>query len=250
MLFTGPLRSLRQSDCSHLCIRIMCLQLLKLVKYNRHSAMLSTGKSLTAHYTSAEQAKPRTDCCFLAVHEPDFLKIYRMLNIAQNIPYGESPFLLTFAMQSGSHGVVGYGLESGEWEYSGKAYDGRILVWDSNYPEALHAESCLYYDSQTFDYCIPQYGVHVAEGAADNTAGIITVCNDMDVLNACPYPFESHDQTGDINCDGTVDAADVKLLVKHLTVQTTLTDSRMHLADVSGDKQVNAIDLTLLKRII
>lgn len=185
-----------------------------------------------------------------AVHEPDFLKIYRMLNIAQNIPYGESPFLLTFAMQSGSHGVVGYGVESGEWEYSGKAYDGRILVWDSNYPEALHAESCLYYDSQTFDYCIPQYGVHVAEGAADNTAGIITVCNDMDVLNACPYPFESHDQTGDINCDGTVDAADVKLLVKHLTVQTTLTDSRMHLADVSGDKQVNAIDLTLLKRII
>ncbi len=185
----------------------------------------------------------------VSAYEPDYLQFYRMLTIANNIPCGESPFLLTFATQSGSHAVVGYGTESGEWEYEGKVYDGRILVWDSNYPKALNDESCLYYDSQTFDYCIPHYGVHVAEGAADNTAGIITVCNDIDVLNAYPYPFNLHYQKGDLNCDGTVDVADVKLLVKHLTVQTTLTDSQMQLADLSGDEKVNAVDLTLLKRI-
>ena len=183
-------------------------------------------------------------------YEPDFLKFYRMLNIAKNIPCGESPFLLTFATQSGSHAVVGYGLEPGAWVYNGKTYDGRILVWDSNYPKALNDDSCLYFDSQTFDYCIPHYGVHVAEGAADNTAGIITVCNDIDVLNAYPYPFNLHYQKGDLNCDGIFSAADVILLVKHLTVQTTLTDSQMQLADLSGDEKVNAVDLTLLKRIM
>lgn len=183
-------------------------------------------------------------------YEPDYLKFYRMLNIAKNIPCGESPFLLTFATQSGSHAVVGYGLESGEWVYNGKTYDGRILVWDSNYPKGLNDESCLYYDSQTFNYCIPHYEVHVAEGAADNTAGIITVCNDIDVLNAYPYPFNLHYQKGDLNCDGIFSVADVILLVKHLTVQTTLTDSQMQLADISDDEKVNAIDLTLLKRIM
>ena len=183
-------------------------------------------------------------------YEPDYLKFYRMLNIAKNIPCGESPFLLTFATQSGSHAVVGYGLESGKWVYNGKTYDGRILVWDSNYPKALNDDSCLYFDSQTFDYCIPHYGVHVAEGVEDNTAGIITVCNDIDVLNAYPYPFNLHYQKGDLNCDGIFSVADVILLVKHLTVQTTLTDSQMQLADLSGDEKVNAIDLTLLKRIM
>ena len=123
-------------------------------------------------------------------------------------------------------------------------------MWDSNYPKALNDDSCLYFDSQTFDYCIPHYGVHVAEGAADNTAGIITVCNDIDVLNAYPYPFNLHYQKGDLNCDGIFSAADVILLVKHLTVQTTLTDSQMQLADLSGDEKVNAVDLTLLKRIM
>ena len=181
-------------------------------------------------------------------YEPDFLKVYRMLNIAKNIPYGESPFLLTFATRSGSHAVVGYGLESGTWEYSGKAYDGRILVWDSNYPKALNADSCLYYDSQTLDYCIPNYGVHVTDGASDNTAGIITVCNDTDVLNAYPYPFALHDQKGDVNCDGKISGEDAALLCAHLTARHLLSDSQMQLADVSGDQKVNAVDLTLLKR--
>ena len=183
-----------------------------------------------------------------SAYEPGYLKFYRMLNIAKNIPYGESPFLLTFATASGSHGVVGYGQETGSWTFDGKTYNGRILVWDSNFPKALHEESCLYYDSETFDYCIPYYGVHVADGAENNTAGIITVCNDIDVLNAYPYPFYLHVPAGDINCDGSVNVADVVLLLKHLTAQTELTDSQLRLADISGDLKVNAVDLTLLKR--
>lgn len=181
-------------------------------------------------------------------HELTNLKIYRMLNIAENIPNGESPFLLTFATKNGSHGVVGYGQESGQWTIGEKTYDGRILVWDSNYPDALHSESCLYYDSLSYEYCIPQYSVHVTKDTDESTAGIITVCNDLSELNAYSYPFSLHYKKGDLNCDGTVSIADVVLLSRHLTTQSLMSDSQAQLADLSGDNRINAADLTMLKR--
>ena len=167
---------------------------------------------------------------------PDALIFYRMLKIAKNIPNGESPFLLTFATKTGSHGVVGYGQETGEWEIDGKTYDGRILVWDSNFPNALHDESCLYYNNTTFDYCIPHYGVHVTEGADDNTAGIITVCNDLAVLNAYPYPFETVYLKGDVDCNGAVQIADAVLLARYLAEdQVTVTAQGLQNAELDGN---------------
>ena len=93
--------------------------------------------------------------------------VCRMLKFARNIPNGAPPFLLTFTTKTGSHGVVGYGLESGA--------------------------SFLYYDSTTLDYCIPYYGVHVADGTADNTAGIIAVSNDLRALDATPASLDAGD---------------------------------------------------------
>ena len=180
--------------------------------------------------------------------ESDAQLFYRMLKTAENIPNGESPFLLTFTTKNSSHGVAGYGLESGEWEWDGKTYDGRVLIWDSNYPKALHDESCLYFDSATFDYCIPQYGIHVAEGADDNTAGIITVCNDISVLNQYPYPFAVTER-GDVNADGTVNAADAVALRDYLLTKTdTLPDWQA--GDMDGNGRLNVIDLTLMKRML
>lgn len=75
------------------------------------------------NYYQCTQGKDGTS----SAYEADYLKCYRMLNIAKNIPHGASPFLLTFTIGSGSHGVVGYGQESGAWTFDGKEYDGRIL---------------------------------------------------------------------------------------------------------------------------
>ena len=183
---------------------------------------------------------------------PDALIFYRMQKNAKNIPNGESPFLLTFATKTGSHGVVGYGQEAGEWEIDGKTYDGRILVWDSNFPKALHDESCLYYDSTTFDYCIPHYGVHVAEGADDNTAGIITVCNDLRVLNAYPYPFETVNLKGDVDCNGAVQIADAVLLARYLAEDpVTVTAQGLLNAELDGNPEsLDAGDFAKLLQII
>lgn len=178
----------------------------------------------------------------------DFRKIYDMSLRLPNVKHGESPFLLTFCCASGgSHGVAAYGLENGVWRYSGKEYDRRILVWDSNYPDALHDDSCLYYDSLTLDFCIPAYGVHVAEGAGDNTVGLISARNDLNVLNAYPYQFPD-EISGDLNQDGSLTIADAVLLCKHLRAETGLTGRAFRQADLSGDLKVNAADLTLLKR--
>lgn len=179
--------------------------------------------------------------------EPELNKIYRMLQIAENIPHGESPFLLTFALEKGSHGTVGYGRESGKWTFDGKTYDGRILVWDPNYPTEFHAESCLYYDSETLEYCIPAYGIHVADNASDNVGRILTVCNDLSVLNPYPYPFPDAVQ-GDLNLDGSVTVADAVLLSRFLTAEAVLSESQRKAADLSGDHRITAADLTLLKR--
>ena len=183
-------------------------------------------------------------------HEPSAQMFYRMLRAAADIPHGGSPFLLVFAMNSGSHGTVGYAQESGSWTFDGKNYDGRILLWDSNAPDALADDRCLYYDSRTFDYCIPYYGVHVAEGASDNTAGIIAVCNDLAELNAYPYSYAKSRVTGDLNGDGKCSIADAVLLQKHLLTAENLPRGVFAAADLSGDKKVTAADFTLLKRLV
>lgn len=182
-------------------------------------------------------------------HEPSVQMFYRLLRGVMDIPHGGSPVLVTFATKTGSHGTVGYAQESGSWEFDGKAYDGRILLWDSNAPDALYDDRCIYYDSVTFDYCIPYYGVHVADGASDNTAGIITVCNDLAVLNNYPYDFSASRVTGDLNGDGRCGIADAVLLQKHLLTAEFLPQGTFAAADLSGDGKVNAADLTLLKRL-
>lgn len=173
-------------------------------------------------------------------------QFYRMLKIAQNIPNGESPFLLTFSTQTGSHGVVGYGQESGIWEYDGRTYDGRILIWDSNFPNTLYDESCLYYDSETFAYCIPSYKVYMAE--SDTRGGIITVCNDLDVLNAYPYLFRY--EQGDINKDGVVEIADAVLLARVTAEDDRVTQINWDAADVDADGLITIMDvMKLLKNL-
>ena len=52
---------------------------------------------------------------------------------------------------------------------------------------------------------------------------------------------------GDVSLDFSVDAADAKLLVKHLTCKAALSEEQLKLADFNRDGKVNAVDLTDLK---
>ena len=174
---------------------------------------------------------------------------YRLVNLAANVQYGESPALIVFATETGSHGVVGYGQEDGSWRFDGKRYDARILLWDSNFPNALHEESCIYYDKHTLDYCIPYYGIHVAEGAADNTAGIFTVCNDTDILNAYPHALaKTAPIRGDINSDGRLTVADAILLARVCAEDPAV--QRFDPQDLDGDGLLTVTDVTEILKML
>ena len=88
------------------------------------------------------------------------------------------------------------------------AYDSRILIWDPNYPTSLCEESCLYFDSTTFDYCIPQYSVkYSSSNTAGNKGGISSFCNDVDVRNAVLLArVIAEDKTAAITDQGKINA--------------------------------------------
>ena len=54
----------------------------------------------------------------------------------------------------------------------------------------------------------------------------------------------------DLNADGRFNADDVRLVSNYLTTLGTLTEAQMILADVNGDKNIDAKDLTLLKQML
>ena len=81
----------------------------------------------------------------------------------------------------------------------------------------------------------------------DGTGVIMTVSNDLGILNAYQYPFAAAER-GDINLDSSVTIADAVLLTRFLTAQATLSDVQMQAADLTGDSRITAADLTLLKR--
>ncbi|MBR4201624.1 MAG: rhamnogalacturonan lyase [Oscillospiraceae bacterium] len=55
---------------------------------------------------------------------------------------------------------------------------------------------------------------------------------------------------GDVNLDGTVTAADAVELLKFLLTEKELTAEQAAQADINGDRKLNAVDLTLLKRML
>ena len=179
-------------------------------------------------------------------------KIYRMLTSAENVKNGESPFLLTFQTESGAHAVVGYGLESGEWTFDGKRYDKRVLIWDPNTPNELRDTSCVYCDSETLEYCIPQFGVQIINHAGDNVGGIEVVCNDLSILNAYPYPEIASYPTGDVNLDGSRDVADAVLLARYLAEDTgaAVTEKGKRCADCNGSGSPDHEDIVLILKAI
>lgn len=105
---------------------------------------------------------------------------------AAAVKTGASPVLLFFGYKGTNgwgHAVVAYGVESdsgntGKWNYNGKTYDHRILIYDCNFPDG-NEDSCLYYNEGTDEWTIPEYGLI----STDENAYLKRACNDLNILN-------------------------------------------------------------------
>lgn len=89
------------------------------------------------------------------------------------------------------HTVVAYDIETGKWKKQEGEYDTRVKIYDPNYPKwDFLNDNYLYYDSQTFEWEIPNYpGTYYPEGEA--YIGWIT--NDIAKIDRINHPAVSAD---------------------------------------------------------
>ncbi len=159
------------------------------------------------------------------------------------------PFLLSFETADGGHACAGCGIESGAWEWDGKNYDRRIILWDPNFPTEYRDDVCFYYREVDYDYCIPFYGVKYSLGENDNVGEISAASDEISELGEPPYPFEKPSFVkGDVNADGILDIADVVLLQKWLLAVPDTHLPQWRAADLCNDERLDVFDLCLMKR--
>ena len=84
-------------------------------------------------------------------------------------------------------------------------------------------------------------------GAVSSDSATITVDADKAVSLVCTFKKAEYEQ-GDINMDGTVDAADLILISKYLRGDEDFTKAQFRLADLNGDKAADIFDLVRLRK--
>ena len=159
------------------------------------------------------------------------------------------PFMFSFETENGGHACAGCGIESGEWEWDGKHYDRRIILWDPNFPLEYREDVCFYYREADYDYCIPFYGVKYSLGGNDNVGEISAASDEMSELGNPSYPFEKPSFVkGDVNSDGYFDIADVVLLQRWLLAVPDTHLANWKAADLCKDERLDVFDLCLIRR--
>ena len=91
----------------------------------------------------------------------------------------------------GGHAVVAYGVEYGTYSYNGKAYNGKILIYDNNNIN-FSDKFCLYFNSSNGSWMIPYYELDSTNGSL---LGFIS--NDMKYVNYHGYLNGSSNITKD-----------------------------------------------------
>lgn len=90
-----------------------------------------------------------------------------------------SPTLLCYGNESMRHAVVAYGVEYGEYTIRDQKYDGRVLIYDNNYPLSFTDITSLYFNTTDWSWVIDAYGLTSERGGT-----IDSVIEDVSILNA------------------------------------------------------------------
>lgn len=115
-------------------------------------------------------------------------KLATVANYAERVQTGGVPFILSFntTATGGGHAVVAYGVEHGIYEReNGVTYNSRILIYDNNYPK-FDEKSCLYFNTGTDQWYIPNY-----PDSSDITRALNDI-NLMDTMNIAMNSESSH----------------------------------------------------------
>lgn len=125
---------------------------------------------------------------------------------ADQVKSGGSPVLLSFYCEGlGGHAVVAYATETGSWKYSGKTYNKRVLIYDSNtangfwkiFNNIWDEDYCLYFNDGTAEWTIPAY----SNVNSDNPGAYLKrACNDLEILNTHNYKDGLYNYIAELRC--------------------------------------------------
>lgn len=176
-----------------------------------------------------------------------FQKLCRIISCAKNYNNDGTPFVITIQTKGGGgHAVVGYGIESGSWEWNDQVYSRRIRIWDSNY-EGLDDRCCIYFDPDSLHFTLPAYSIVYNMDKTADTGCISIVYNNP--ADFCAYPIPSQLVKGDLNRDRQTTIADAVLFARFLAEDSELPADvyrNVFLADYNADDIFDYTDLMKL----
>ena len=124
-------------------------------------------KSLINYYTALQA----TDAIQYQMNNFLYLTEKEKLQILVNCLKDGSPTLLTFYGSYWGHAVVAYDLQYGTFSINGTAYDGKVLIYDNN--NTFDDNCCLYFNTSTGTWTIPEYDDAYQLGFITNYTGFI-----------------------------------------------------------------------------
>lgn len=84
-------------------------------------------------------------------------QVERVCTLAEKANDGEGPFFMEIRMKNGGqHAIVGYGMESDNFNMNGKRYDTKILIYDCSYPDH---DSAMYCNRGSSEFCFVDWNV-------------------------------------------------------------------------------------------
>ena len=168
---------------------------------------------------------------------------------ARNVNHGKSPFIINIQTGAGGrHAVVGYGLESGEWEFDGKTYNRRVLLWDSNYSEPSD-KVALYIDRDTLSMAFPAYNIAIGVGHSSSAGAILNVITDPKIINCIPFNSRKP-LPGDADTNNAVTVSDAVLLARYLAEDTDISYCGEYNADLAHKGYLSFADINGIFRLV
>lgn len=173
----------------------------------------------------------------------------KAIRAARDVNNGKAPFIINIKTASGgAHAVVGYGLETGSWNFNGIDYNRRVLLWDSNYSQP-DERVALYINRETLSMAFPAYDIAVGLDH-DSPAGAITeVITDLNVINRIPYT-DKKPLPGDVDTNKVVTTADAVLLARYLGEDTDISYCGEYNADLAHKGFLSFADITGIFRLV
>ena len=171
------------------------------------------------------------------------------IRAARDVNNGKSPFIINIRTASGgAHAVVGYGLETGSWNFNGVAYNRRVLLWDSNYSQP-NDKVALYINRDTLAMAFPAYGITVGIDHDSPAGAIREVITDLNVINRIPYT-DKKPLPGDVDTNNAVTVSDAVLLARYLGEDTDISYCGEYNADLAHKGFLSFADINGIFRLV